>query len=265
MVGDDDRLGAAVGGVAAVLTDHNALDDHRQALGAGQPVDVGPGGAGVADVHHAGRGVGGEAPGVLGELDLVVVGRGRADVVVADVALALGLDLGVDGDAEGGVAGLGGAGGHLQGEAPVLEEVLLEPKWPGLAAPATSSMVRAAWELTTMTVPAFPAARAVASSASGWAASWLPAGSSITGKLMRCPSTVVLRSRWLMSVSIFGRSWMLSRTARVRREGDLVGGRAGDEVVVSLLQLFAGDGFVLKDVYGLVGHFTASWPLLLSG
>ena len=68
-----------------------------------------------------------------------------------------------------------------------------------------------------MTVPAAPAARAVASSASGWAASWLPAGSSITGKLMRWPRTVVLRSRWLMSVSILGRRLMLSSTARVRR------------------------------------------------
>ena len=101
--------------VASVLADHNALDDHGQALGGGQPVDVGPRGAGVADVHHAGRGVGGEAPGVLGEFDLVVVGRGRADVIVADVALALGLDLGVDGDAECGVAGLGGRGRPSRG------------------------------------------------------------------------------------------------------------------------------------------------------
>ena len=123
VVGDDDGFGPVVGGVASVLADHNALDDHGQALGGGQPVDVGPRRAGVADVHRAGRGVGSETPGVLGQVDLVVVGRGRADVVIADVALALGLDLGVDGDAEGSVAGLGGAGGHLEGQAAVLEQV----------------------------------------------------------------------------------------------------------------------------------------------
>ena len=43
-------------------------------------------------------------------------------------------------------------------------------------------------------------------------------------------------------------------------EGDLVGGRACDEIVVSLLQLLAGDGFVFEYVDGLVGHFDASWP-----
>ena len=47
-------------------------------------------------------------------------------------------------------------------------------------------------------------------------------------------------------------------------EGDFVGGRAGDEIVVSLLQFLAGDGFIFKDVYRLVGHFAASWPLLLA-
>ena len=75
---------------------------------------------------------------------------------------------------------------------------------------------------------------------------------------MRWPRTVVLRSRWLMSVSILGRRLMLSRTARVRLQGDLVGGCAGDEVVVSLLQLLAGDGFVFEDVYGFVGHDATS-------
>ena len=128
---NDDGLCAVVGGVASVLADHDALDDHGQALGGGQPVYVGPRGAGVADVHRAGRGVGGEAPGALGQFDVVVIGRGRADVVVADVALALGLYLGVDGDAEGGVAGLGGAGGHFQCEAAVTEQVLLEPQGAG--------------------------------------------------------------------------------------------------------------------------------------
>ena len=43
----------------------------------------------------------------------------------------LGFDLGVNGDAEGGVASLGGAGGHLEGEAAVLEQVLLEPQGAG--------------------------------------------------------------------------------------------------------------------------------------
>ena len=41
-------------------------------------------------------------------------------------------------------------------------------------------------------------------------------------------------------------------------EGDFVGGGAGDEVVVSLLQLLAGDGFVFEDVDGFVGHDATS-------
>ena len=86
-----------------------------------------------------------------------------------------------------------------------------------VAASATCSSVREAWALRTITVPAAPAARAVANSASGCAELWLPAGSSITGKVISCPSTVVLISRSLMSTSILGFITMESRTARVRR------------------------------------------------
>lgn len=85
------------------------------------------------------------------------------------------------------------------------------------AAPATSSSVRDAWELRTISVLAAPAALTEAISASGWAALWLPAGSSMTGKLIFWPRTVVLRSRWLMSTIMRGRSMMESKTALVRR------------------------------------------------
>ena len=47
-------------------------------------------------------------------------------------------------------------------------------------------------------------------------------------------------------------------------QGDLVGGRASDEVVVSLFELLAGDGFVFEDVDGVVGHFGTCWPPLVA-
>ena len=86
-----------------------------------------------------------------------------------------------------------------------------------MAACATSSRVREDWALSTISVPAAPAARALASSPSGWAAAWFPAGSSMIGKRISCPRTVVRRSRWLMSTIMRGRSMMASNTARVRR------------------------------------------------
>ena len=82
---------------------------------------------------------------------------------------------------------------------------------------ATSSRVREAWELRAIIVSMAPAALAVANSPSGCAAPWFPAGSSITGKLILFPSTVVLRSRWLTSTIIRGFIMIESNTARVRR------------------------------------------------
>ena len=82
---------------------------------------------------------------------------------------------------------------------------------------ATSSSVRAAWELSTISVPAAPAALTDAISASGWAASWLPAGSNIRGREISWPSTVVAMLRRSTSTIMRGRSMMESNTARVRR------------------------------------------------
>ena len=121
-------------------------------------------------------------------------------------------------------------------------------------------MVRAAWELTDHDGARLAGGAGGGQLGVGWAASWLPAGSSITGKLMRWPSTVVLR----VALADVGQH-LWSQVDAVEHgagapQGDLVGGRACDEIVVSLLQLLAGDGFVFKNVYGLVGHFNASWP-----
>ena len=260
MVGDDDRLGAAVGGVAAVLADHDALDDEGQALGAGQPVDVGPGGPGVSDVHWAGWGVGGKTPGALGQFDIVVVGRGRAHVVVADVALALGLDLGVHGDAESSVAGLGGAGGHLEGEAAVFEEVLLEPQRPGGGG---RHVLHGAGG-----VGADDHHRASLAGGAGGGQLGVGVGRLVVARRVEHDGEAdALAEDGGAEVALAdvgqhpGAQADAVEDGAGAPEGNLVGGRAGDEVVVSLLQLLAGGGFVLEDVDGFIGHFAASWPL----
>ena len=66
-------------------------------------------------------------------------------------------------------------------------------------------------------VPAAAAARAVASSPSEWAMRCWPAGASITGRLMVCPSTVVEVSR----------SWTSARK-RVRRDGTYLDFKSSD-------------------------------------
>ena len=233
------------------------LIDHGQTLGGGHPVDVGPGGGGVADVHGSSRSVGGKAPGGLGQVDVIVVGRGVADVVVADVALALGLDLGVYGDAEGGVSGLGGAGGHLEGEAAVAEQVLLEPQGAGGGA---SDVLQGAGGV----------------GADDHDGAGLPGGAG-GGQLGVGVGRLVVAC----GVEHQGEADALAEDGSAKvaladvgehlraevdavedgtgaPEGYLVGGRACDEVVVSLLQLLAGEGLVFEDVDGLVGHDATS-------
>ena len=238
------------------------LDDHGQALGGGQPVDVGPGCAGVSDVHWAGRGVGGKAPGALGQVYIVVVGRGCADVVVADVALALGLDLGVDGDAEGGVAGLCGAGGHLQGEAAVAEQVLLEPQ---RAAGCAGDVLEGAGGVG-------------ADDHDGVGLTGGAGGGELGVGMGRLVVAGGVEHHWEADALAQdgGAEVALADVGEHLRaqvdavedsagapEGYLVGGGAGDEVVVSLLELLAGEGFVFEDVDGLVRHnCTSCLPLV---
>ena len=173
------------------------------------------------------------------------MGEERADVVVADVALALGLDLGVDGDAEGGVAGLGGAGGHLEGEAAVLEEVLLEPQRAGGGA---GDVLHGAGGVGADDHDG-------AGLAGGAGGGQLGVG---VGRLVVAGGVEHHREADALSQH-GGAEIALADVGQHLRaqvdavedgtgapEGDLVGGRACDEIVVSLVQLLAGDGFDIQ-------------------
>ena len=61
------------------------------------------------------------------------------------------------------------------------------------------------------------APRAVATSPSGWAIMWLPAGATMTGILISVPSTVVEMSRSVTSRRKRGRSVRSSKADRLRR------------------------------------------------
>ena len=190
---------------------------------------------------------------MLGQVNLVVVGRGRADVVVADVALALGLYLGVDGDAEGGVASLGGAGRHLEGEAPVFEQVLLEPKRSG---GDTGDVLHGAGG-----VGADDHDGAGGSGGAGGGQLGVGVGRLVVARRVehhREADTLPQHGGAEVALADVGQH-LRAQVDAVEDgpgapQGDLVGGRACDEVIVSLVQLLAGDGFILKDVYRLVGH-----------
>ena len=60
-----------------------------------------------------------------------IVGRGGADIVVAHVAFPLGLDLGIQCQAQGGIARRLGAMCHLESQAALLKKVRLEPEGAG--------------------------------------------------------------------------------------------------------------------------------------
>ena len=244
--------------MASVLTDHDALDDQGQTLGTGQPVDIAPGGAGVADVHGAGRGIGGEPPGALRQVYIVVIGGGVAYIIVADVALALGFDLGVDGDTERGVARLGGAGGHLEGQAAVLEEILLEPQRPRGGA---SDVLQLAGG-----VGADDHDRPGLAGSAGGGQLSVGVGRLVVARRVehdREADALAQDGGAEVALTDVGQHLRAQLDAvedgAGASQGYLVGGRAGDEVVVSLLQLLAGDGFVFEYIYWLVGHDATSW------
>jgi hypothetical protein len=69
--------------------------------------------------------------------------------------------------------------------------------------------------LSTIGTPNSRAARATASSASGWTIDITPTGPSITGAGMPVPSTLVARSRVVTSVSIRGTIRQRSKAARL--------------------------------------------------
>ena len=77
---------------------------------------------------------------------------------------------------------------------------------------------------------------AAASSASGWVASWLPAGFSIAGKLMHCPSTVGTEVALADVRQHFRAQVDAVQYGAGAPQGYLVGGRARNEIVVSLFQ-----------------------------
>ena len=107
VVGDVDHVDAVLDGDARVLGGGDALEDQRDVGASLEALDVVPAERGL-EVHAA---------------DVAAPGRWRA---LGDVALAPAVDRGVDGDAEGGVAGGDGALDVLVDEGVVAAHVELE-------------------------------------------------------------------------------------------------------------------------------------------
>ena len=187
------------------------------------------------------------------EVQLGVVGRFGADVVVADVAFALGLDLGVQGHADGRVAGLFGAGGHLQSQAAILEEILLEPERAGggrgHVLQGTRGVGAEHHDRTHL--------------AGGFDRGDFGLGmrrAVVAGGIEHDGQGDFLSQNRGGQRTVFD----IHHHARAQHDriehgagaadGDLIGGSAGDEIVVTLLDTLFGDLLVLENVDGFRGH-----------
>src|SRR5215475_5760782 len=60
-----------------------------------------------------------------------IVGRGWASIVIAHIAFPLRLNLGIQRQAQGSVASLLSAAGHVEGQAALLKKIRLEPEGAG--------------------------------------------------------------------------------------------------------------------------------------
>ena len=206
VVGDDDSVHARVGGLARVVRVQDALEHDRPVPVLPQEGQLIPGVVGAGEHRHPaqhrrdqvvlGRLLQPREEGRVGEGDGGADAAQEGQVGLVQVLGAPGEGPGVQGDDEVGEPGRAGALQDADADLVVVRPVELEPaRRRRPFASATSSMVCEEAVESTIGRPSAAAARAVASSPSGWMIDCTPTGASSTGAGIRVPSTVVLRSR----------------------------------------------------------------------